>query len=51
MNEEMAEPVYRAVSTYWERVFVGSLQQLLQRIVADTTRVIRCGLSTLHVCC
>jgi len=32
MNEEMAEPVYRAVSTYWERAFVGTLRLQLQDV-------------------
>ena len=30
MNEQLSEPVFRAVSTYWERVFVGKLREELE---------------------
>lgn len=30
MNEQLSEPVFRAVRTYWERVFVGKLREELE---------------------
>jgi hypothetical protein len=41
MNEALAEPVYRAVSQQWERVFVGGLKADLEKLNAAAVASLR----------